>query len=35
MLQKWIGHADIKTTSIYANAIGKEEADIASKMWDT
>jgi len=28
-------HADIKTTSIYANAIGKEEADIASKMWDT
>lgn len=34
MLQKWMGHADIKTTSIYANAIGKEEADIASKMWD-
>lgn len=33
MLQKWMGHADIKTTSIYANAIGKEEADIASKMW--
>jgi len=34
MLQKWMGHADIKTTSIYANAIGKEEADIASKMWN-
>lgn len=33
MLQKWMGHADIKTTSIYANAIGKEEADIANKMW--
>ena len=32
MLQKWMGHADIKTTSIYAIAIGKEEADIASKM---
>ncbi|RLJ98804.1 tyrosine-type recombinase/integrase [Tenacibaculum discolor] len=34
MLQKWMGHADIKTTSIYANAIGKEEAYIASKMWE-
>lgn len=34
MLQKWMGHADIKTTSIYANAIGKEEADIAKKMWN-
>ncbi len=33
MLQKWMGHADIKTTAIYANAIGQEEADIASKMW--
>ncbi len=34
MLQKWMGHADIATTSIYANAIGKEEAEIARKMWD-
>lgn len=34
MLQKWMGHADIKTTSIYANAIGKEEAHIANKMWE-
>ncbi|MCG8208220.1 site-specific integrase [Tenacibaculum finnmarkense genomovar finnmarkense] len=34
MLQKWMGHADIKTTSIYANAIGKEEAYIARKMWE-
>lgn len=33
MLQKWMGHSDIKTTSIYANAIGKEEAEIAKKMW--
>lgn len=33
MLQKWMGHADIKTTAIYANAIGQEEANIASKMW--
>jgi len=37
MLSKWMGHADIKTTAIYANtianAIGKEEQDIAARMW--
>ena len=33
MLQKWLGHADIKTTAIYANAIGEEEADLAARMW--
>ena len=33
MLSKWMGHADIKTTAIYANAIGKEEQEIAARMW--
>jgi len=33
MLQKWMGHAQLSTTTIYANAIGKEEQDIAAKMW--
>lgn len=33
MLQKWMGHADIATTTIYANAIGEEESIIADKMW--
>ena len=33
MLSKWMGHSDIKTTAIYANAIGKEEQDIAARMW--
>ncbi|MDB9526971.1 site-specific integrase [Oscillatoria sp. CS-180] len=33
MLQKWMGHADLKTTAIYADAIGEEERDIASRMW--
>lgn len=23
MVQKWLGHAEIKTTAIYANAVGK------------
>lgn len=33
MLQKWLGHADIKTTAIYANAGGKEEDEIAARTW--
>lgn len=32
-LQKWLGHAQLSTTSIYANAIGQEERDIAQRMW--
>ncbi len=33
LLQKWLGHAQITTTAIYADAIGEEERGIASKMW--
>lgn len=33
MLQRWMGHAQLSTTTIYADAIGKEEQDIAAKMW--
>ncbi len=33
MLQKWMGHSDLKTTSIYANAVGEEQSKIASRMW--
>lgn len=33
MLQKWMGHADMRTTSIYATAVGQEEREIASRMW--
>jgi len=28
-----VGHADIKTTAIYANVVGAEEQDIAARMW--
>ena len=34
MLQKWLGHSDLKTTAIYATAIGQEEQEIAARMWD-
>jgi integrase/recombinase XerD len=33
-LQKWLGHAQLTTTSIYANATGAEEKKIAERMWD-
>lgn len=33
MLQKWMGHAPLSTTAIYADAVGKEGQDIASRMW--
>ena len=33
MLQKWLGHAQLSTTTIYAAAVGKEEQDIAARMW--
>jgi integrase len=33
MVQKWLGHAQLSTTAIYADAVGAEEQAIASKMW--
>jgi integrase/recombinase XerD len=33
LVQKWLGHAQLTTTAIYANAVGAEEQNIASKMW--
>lgn len=33
LVQKWLGHADIKTTAIYTSAMGPEERAIASRMW--
>jgi integrase/recombinase XerD len=32
-VQKWLGHADMKTTAIYADATGAEEDQIAGRMW--
>jgi len=33
MLSKWLGHAQLSTTVIYADAVGREEQDIAKRMW--
>ncbi len=34
MVQKWLGHADIKTTAIYSEAVGQEERNIAQRLWE-
>jgi len=33
IIQKWMGHARIETTAIYANAVGPEERRLAGRMW--
>ena len=32
-IKKWLGHADLKTTAIYVNAMGDEERGLAERMW--
>jgi integrase/recombinase XerD len=33
LVQKWLGHAQLTTTAIFADATGAEEKDIARRMW--
>jgi integrase/recombinase XerD len=33
LLARWMGHANMKTTAIYADATGPEERQIAARMW--
>lgn len=35
LIQRWLGHADIKTTTIYTDAMGPEERQFAARMWLT
>ena len=32
-LSQWLGHAQLSTTAIYADAVGAEEKNIAARMW--
>ena len=34
MLSKWMGHASLEVTAIYANALGEEQRSIAARMWN-
>jgi integrase/recombinase XerD len=33
LMQRWLGHAHLATTAIYADAIGEEERGIAARLW--
>ncbi len=33
LVQRWLGHAQLTTTAIYADVVGAEEKDIARRMW--
>lgn len=33
IVQRWLGHARIETTAIYAGALGREERVLASRTW--
>ena len=33
MVSKWMGHSSLEVTTIYANALGKEERKIVSMIW--
>lgn len=33
LIQRWLGHADLNTTAIYADAVGPEEREFASRTW--
>lgn len=33
LIRKWLGHARIETTAIYADALGEEERALAKLMW--
>lgn len=33
LIQRWLGHAAMSTTAIYADAVGPEERAIAQRMW--
>jgi site-specific recombinase XerD len=33
LVQRWLGHASLKTTSIYGDVIGPDERAFAERMW--
>ena len=34
-VRRWLGHARLSTTEIYADAVGEEERAIAARFWET
>ncbi|MGD0865494.1 MAG: tyrosine-type recombinase/integrase [Rhizomicrobium sp.] len=33
IVQRWLGHARLETTAIYAGALGEEERNLATRLW--
>ena len=33
LVQRWLGHAQLSTTAIYADVVGEEERHIAARLW--
>jgi integrase len=33
LVQRWLGHASLRSTAIYADVMGPEERDFAARMW--
>jgi integrase/recombinase XerD len=33
LVQRWLGHAFLRTTALYGQVIGREERKIAARMW--
>lgn len=33
LCQRWMGHADMRTTAIYYQIVGKEEREMAERLW--
>lgn len=33
LVQRWLGHASIRTTAIYGDVVGAEEIRLAARMW--
>lgn len=33
LVQRWLGHSDIKTTGVYLDIVGAEERSMAERMW--
>ena len=34
MVQRWLGHASLRTTAIYGDVSGREERLFAKRIWD-
>lgn len=33
IVQRWLGHASLRTTAIYGDVVGREERALAARMW--